>query len=132
MTCWLSFLVSQSTERTRLLGRGIDQNAQTHESFELAYERNAEPSTNPEPNPTDRSIEEIGIDAALEPALGRKTWKGLLILILTPLLLSPLPIVIPNVVGDFRNASLPVCFSGLNFCCVRLKIWKALMCFNMH
>ena len=94
--------MNESTERTRLIDRERQQSL-VHESFELDYQR--EPRQDG-PSMNERSVEEIGIDAALEPALGRKTWKGFLILILTPLLLCPLPIIIQSMVGIILNKVL--------------------------
>ena len=97
--------MSTSTERTRLIER---ETAQTsgNESYELADQRQPGPGEIPSQN--DRSADEIGIDASLEPALGRKTWKGYLILILTPVVLCPLPIVVPTMVSVFQM--LRICF----------------------
>ena len=93
--------MSDDSERRRLIERERAQPL-VHESFELAYQRRSR--SGEAPNGNDRSAEEIGIDAALEPALGRKTWKGFLILILTPLVLCPLPVIWPSPVSDFSAA----------------------------
>ena len=86
--------MSNITERTKLIEKERE-NSVVHESYELSNQKDSSET----PNASDRSADEFGIDAALEPALGRKTWKGYLILILTPLVLCPLPIFLPSMVG---------------------------------
>lgn len=81
------------TERTKLLEKERE-NSLGRESYELANQRDSRSCETPSAN--ERSADEIGINTALEPALGRKTWKGYLILILTPLVLCPLPIFLPS------------------------------------
>ena len=84
------------TERTKLLEKERE-NSLASESYELANQRDSRSCETP--NANERSADEIGINTALEPGLGRKTWKGYLILILTPLVLCPLPIFLPSMVG---------------------------------
>ena len=93
--------MNDNSERTRLIERERARPL-VHESFELVNQRRSRSGDAPIEN--QRSAEEIGIDASLEPALGRKTWKGYLILILTPLVLCPLPVLWPTQVSDFSGA----------------------------
>ncbi|XP_065054979.1 solute carrier family 13 member 2-like [Rhopilema esculentum] len=84
--------MSDANERTRLI-TGSNINAELLQDVELEISRRPVESCDVSDA---RSNEEVGIDAALEPALGRKTWKSYLVLILTPILLCPLLITIPT------------------------------------
>ena len=100
LICFAYFTVSDANERTRLI-TGSNRNAELlQDSVELEISRRPVESCDVS---VARSNEEVGIDAALEPALGRKTWKSYLVLILTPILLCPMLITIPTMVSWLFN-----------------------------
>ena len=90
--------MNQNTERTRLITRNTAANTRRNDIASSAEDGLSQETTHS--LLAERSTEELGTDVMIEPLLGRKSWKSYLVLILTPIVLCPLPIVLKSMVSN--------------------------------